>query len=736
MLNERIKGLYQSGYLKEADDFLEQAKVRLLFRVALMSFFTLLFSLPTIFLILPLAALISGLGLILMMLVPLVLKHTGSVSFTSKFMLLLSFLITFNVHLIINKPDGLGVGAWYVVIAVCGSFLLGKKWGKGFTLAAISAIFTMVCFKYSGINLYGTHLEAIVAQNPILLFGMTIHAVLPIFLIYLVVLEFLNSKSTVDRHMEKMMTNQQMLNKKLEQSELKYRKFIEDADDLIYVINGRGKFSYINPTFERVTGYSLKELKTMNFNFMIHEEHRVAHNEFYLTQIKEKAVGTYYEFPIYTKSNDIVWVGQKVQMSFRRDKMLRAICIARDVTQRKVTERELISAKEEAIDASRAKAQFLSAMSHEIRTPMNAVIGMTHLLLEDDPRPDQLENLHTLKFSAENLVTIINDILDFSKIESGKIDFESVDFNLKYIISSIRHALSGLADDKGISLQMKYDQALPDFVKGDPVRLSQVLNNLAGNAIKFTGKGHVIIQVELVNLQEDDIEIHFSVLDTGIGIPEDKLETIFDNFTQASSNTTRKYGGTGLGLAISKQLVELQGGKINVESIVGKGSQFSFNLTFKLSEKSKSPNLPDKLKNDDNNESEMFSLKGVKILLAEDNKINQIVAVKFLAKWGIETDIAENGEEAFQMIREKSYHLVLMDLQMPVLDGFEAAKKIRRLGGKYTSIPIIALTASAVLEIHDEAISAGMDDFVTKPFDPKVLNSKIHAHAQIGEAVS
>jgi len=353
---------------------------------------------------------------------------------------------------------------------------------------------------------------------------------------------------------------------------------------------------------------------------------------------------------------------------------------------------------------------------------------MTYLLLEDNPRPDQVENLNTLKFSSENLVTIINDILDFSKIESGKLELEEVDFDLKYIIKSIHHALSGSALDNGIKLQMKYDSALPKFLIGDPVRLSQILNNLIGNAIKFTSKGHVIIQVELKSSSEKEIEVLFSVMDTGIGIPENKLAAIFDNFTQASSDTTRNYGGTGLGLAISKQLVELKGGKINVESIEGKGSHFYFSLTFKKSDQN-GKQLG--FKQTENSNFITHSLKGVKVLLVEDNKINQIVVGKFLSKWEVETDIAENGEEALKMVQNKDYNLILMDLQMPVMDGFEATRKIRALGGKFSKLPIIALTASAVLEIQEEAFSAGMDDFITKPFDPKLLNSKIHAFAQV-----
>ncbi len=728
LLIDRIKDWFDINYLQEASDFYEKAKIRLLFRVVIVVFFVLLFSFPATYVVHPLAFWVSLLGLIAMSTVPALLKYTKSVLTTSKFTLIISFIIVFNIHLIFKKPDMFGVGAWYIVIILSASFLLDRGWGKVFTIASAFAFITMILFGYFEINVYNTNFK--ISEGPSFIESLTtfFHVILPVILIYQVVLEFLKTKSSTEDYMKTMVTKLKSLNKKLEQSELKYRKFIEEADDLIYVIDEKGKFSYINPAFERVCGYSLKELKKMDFHFLIHEDYKIVHNQFYIEQVKNQTPGTYYEFPIYTKSMKLIWIGQKVQMDYKNDRMLSAICIARDVTQRKATEKELIEAKEEAIKASRTKAQFLSSMSHEIRTPMNAVVGMTHLLLDDNPRPDQVDNLKTLRFSSENLVTIINDILDFSKIESGKMEFEEVDFNLKYIISSIHHALSGLALDKGLKLQMKYNPALPDFVKGDPVRLSQVLNNLVGNAIKFTDKGHVVIQVGPKSLDEKEIEIDFSVIDTGIGIPENKLAAIFNNFTQASSDTTRNYGGTGLGLAISKQLVELQGGKIKVESIEGKGSRFYFSLSFK---KSKQSSIQEGIDQFLNNNIVVQSLKGVKVLLAEDNKINQVVAGKFLSKWGIEMDIAENGEEAFQMVQNKSYNLVLMDLQMPVLDGFEATKKIRNLGGKYSNIPIIALTASAVLEIHEEAIGAGMDDFITKPFDPKLLNSKIHAYAQM-----
>ena len=404
----------------------------------------------------------------------------------------------------------------------------------------------------------------------------------------------------------------------------------------------------------------------------------------------------------------------------------RLAVFAKDITEQEQAEQALIQAKEKAEEATRTKARFLSTMSHEIRTPMNAVIGMTHLLLQDNPTAEQSENLRILKFSAENLMVLINDILDFSKIEAGKVAFENTCFPLLQLVSDLKKSLLPAARKKSISLEVLQDADLPGEVMGDPLRLSQILTNLLSNAIKFTEKGGVQVQLSLLEEGPNASTIQFQVSDTGIGIPEHMQEAVFESFTQGSSDTTRRFGGTGLGLTITKRLLEMQGSNIQVESKEGEGSRFYFTLRFQKPQ----PLTESTMTGNTKRPMEEGTLQGRKILMVEDNPLNIMIGKKFLEKWGIELQTAENGLEALELLKKNSiFDLILMDLQMPEMDGYEATRQIRQMEDQaIASLPILAISAAAEQEAREKALEAGINDFVAKPFVPEELMEQLLRH--------
>jgi len=398
-----------------------------------------------------------------------------------------------------------------------------------------------------------------------------------------------------------------------------------------------------------------------------------------------------------------------------------------DITEKKKVEREILESKFEAERTAKAKSEFLSNMSHEIRTPMNAIIGLSELLLKENLTEKQLENLKSIKYSADNLLVIINDILDFSKIESGKIEFESINFDLFSKVQEIRKTFIFKAEEKGIGLKFHVDERISQFVIGDPFRLNQILLNLLSNAVKFTKEGTVSLIVDLVSEDDENVEVKFNIIDTGIGIPKDKLASVFESYTQAYTDITRRFGGTGLGLAITRQLVTMQNGQINIESEPGKGSTFSVTLQFQKG-------VADSQATVDEQIAEMLEKRdfgGMSVLLVEDNVMNQFVAHQVLELWNIKVDFANDGLEATDKLKVNDYALVLMDLQMPVMSGYEATAFIRDKTNKLRNpeIPIIALTADAFPETKKKVMEEGMNDFVTKPLEQNDLYNKIKLHA-------
>jgi signal transduction histidine kinase/DNA-binding response OmpR family regulator len=416
---------------------------------------------------------------------------------------------------------------------------------------------------------------------------------------------------------------------------------------------------------------------------------------------------------------DIIILGNVIALLFL---IIALFILNQDIKHRIRVEGELKVAKQVAEDANKIQEQFLANMSHEIRTPMNAVVGMSNLILQSDLQPKQLEYMKAIKQSSDNLLIIINDILDFSKIRAGKIEIESIDFRLSELLQGLYNTFKFKVEEKNLQFIHEIDSSLPDVIIGDPVRLNQILINLIGNAIKFTETGSITIECLLLNKNTDSVSIQFNIKDTGIGISENKLSTIFESFSQASSDTTRKYGGTGLGLTISKQLIEIQGGEIEVKSKLNVGTTFSFHLTFAIGSQTNLKDFKIQKVNTTN-------LHGIKILLVEDNAFNQVVAVdtlNLLIK-DLDIDIAENGRIALEKVSKKVYDILLMDVHMPDLDGYETTKAIRSSGASYSEVPIMAMTASATTEEVQKCFKSGMNDCIAKPFDPNVLMQKIAA---------
>ena len=389
---------------------------------------------------------------------------------------------------------------------------------------------------------------------------------------------------------------------------------------------------------------------------------------------------------------------------------------------------ELLIAKENAEKASMIKAQFLSTITHELRTPMYAVTGLTHLLMEEDPTEEQKKHLDSLKFSGEYLLSLINNILDLNKLEANKVEVEFTSFNLKKRVDDVIFALTRSAEERGNTLELNYDGSIPEQLMGDPLMVSQILINLIGNANKFTRDGQIFVRVKKTEQNENEIFLNFEVEDTGEGISKKKQKNIFQNFTQGSVQINRKFGGTGLGLSIVRRLLDLQNSSIDLESTLGKGSKFFFDLKYNLV----------KEQDRDKNQKKVYDIdyeafKGRRILVVEDNKINQMITRKILEKNNMECDVADNGEIAVEKIRFETYDVVLMDIHMPGISGTEATKKVREFNKE---IPILALTAVTIDENIDDFYIAGFTDIIPKPYKVEEFFSKIYKCLKDQDVVS
>jgi two-component system, sensor histidine kinase and response regulator len=493
--------------------------------------------------------------------------------------------------------------------------------------------------------------------------------------------------------------------------------------DMLCVAGVDGYFKLVNPAWERVLGYSAEELTSRPWLDFVHPDdlERSIHES---KKLRSGADVIYFHNRYRTRAGSYKWLSWMATPDLDRGLIY---AVARDITETKRIAKELEEARMQAEAATRAKSEFLANMSHEIRTPMNGIIGMTELVLDTKLTAEQRDYLQTVRSSAEALLALLDDILDFSKIEARKLQIERVEFSLRELLAHVLKILAFQSSPSVLQVSCDVREDTPDLVIGDPVRLRQVMINLVGNAIKFTSKGRVTVRVRPETIERDGTVILFSVADTGIGIPEEKQKIIFEAFAQADASTTRRYGGSGLGLAISNQLVALMGGRIAVESKPQQGSTFYFTLPFGIAaagpEARSSP-----AENPPAGNPAAFD-----VLVVEDNAVNQKLARVFLKKLGHRATVAANGRFALGALKKRSFDLVLMDIQMPVMGGIEATAKIRAQESRAgVHMPIIAMTAHAMSGDRERALQAGMDDYIAKPLRFEDLRHALQRQAPRG----
>jgi PAS domain S-box-containing protein len=487
----------------------------------------------------------------------------------------------------------------------------------------------------------------------------------------------------------------------------------------VSISDNTGRVKWINEALTKITGYQLEDLIGKRAGDIV-KGIDTDTNKLKEVRAETRRLLPYnLELKVNKKDGTPVWLSiSNTPILDANGNLEREIEIINDISKRKEAEIQLFESKEQALQLTKAKEMFLSVMSHEIRTPLNAVIGLTNILLEEEKLEHQLQSLSLLKFSSDNLLHLINDILDFSKIEVGKVELENKRLNIKELIKDIIASLTFKIKEKGIEIKHKIDPNLPELVRGDKTRIYQILINLINNAIKFTEKGFVQISVNVASINQTHTVLDFEVMDTGIGIPKNKFDYIFESFTQAAANTTRKYGGTGLGLSITKKLIELFNGNIVVKSEMGEGSQFCFSIKF--------DNFIQKGMEEAVKEVKYNQVINAKVLVVDDNEINRILANKILSRFHINVVTAEGGLQAIELLKTKDFDVVLMDVHMPVMSGYETSQALRAMDDIYfKEVPIIALTASIMSDELEGIHQYGMNDYQLKPYKPDELIEKI-----------
>ncbi len=518
-------------------------------------------------------------------------------------------------------------------------------------------------------------------------------------------------------------TERRRLELQMQERDAIYSAAIQTSVDGFWVVDMTGRILEVNDAYLHYSGYSREEVLAMSVPDIEANESDVDVGARIEKIIREGSD----EFETRHRAKDGHLWDVSIAISYSPVSGGRMFCFLKDITERKQHAQLLEAAREKAESANRAKSDFLANMSHEIRTPMNAVIGFAELALDDSDPVSQGGHLRQILESSKSLLGILNDILDFSKIEARQMTLDAGVFNIDELLGGLKRLLASRARDQGLELTLKRDAKVPNLLIGDPLRIRQILTNLLANALKFTKHGKVRLDVKLIAVSEAGVKLDFCVKDSGIGMSEEQVANLFQPFVQADNSITRRFGGTGLGLTISRNLADLMGGDISVESVLGEGSAFHLHVTLPVANQLQLAG--DKKRNDADEaraKPQDVSLRGKRVLLVEDNRVNQLLASHILKKLGMWLDVANHGEEALQYLKDESYDIVLMDIQMPVMDGLEATRLIRQ-DPRFAKLPIVAMSAGVTLDEQEKCSAVGMTDFIGKPIDSALLTEKLIA---------